>query len=265
MEYTFGFIGCGNMGGALVRAVAKSLDKEKIAVCDHNEAKTTTLEKELGVKTLNAVEIAQTCRFIVLGVKPQNMQATLVPLAPILRRRENMVIISMAAGVSVSAVRAFLGANLPVIRIMPNTPALLGKGLLLYSPVDVDEQTQKDFSVYFAKVGTLDKIPEEKIDAASALSGCGPAFAYAFAGALADGAVECGLSEDKAAFYAAQTLLGAAEMLLAYKNPTALIDAVCSPGGTTIAGMRALEKAKLHSAAKSAVIAAYNRTLELKK
>ena len=103
------------------------------------------------------------------------------------------------------------------------------------------------------------------IDAGSAISGCGPAFVYLFGEALADGAVECGVPRDKAAVYAAQTLLGAAKMLLEYGHPGDLKDAVCSPGGTTIAGVHALEAGGMRNAAMDAVSAAYKRTLELKK
>ena len=114
--------------------------------------------------------------------------------------------------------------------------------------------------------GKLDPIPEDKIDAASALSGCGPAFVYMFAEALSDGAVECGLPRDKAMLYAAQTLLGAAKLLKeSGKHPGALKDAVCSPGGTTIAGVHALEDGAFRASTMNAVKRAYERTLELKK
>ena len=152
-----------------------------------------------------------------------------------------------------------------MIRIMPNTPVALGAGMILYTLAGVEKNVETDFLKIFEKAGVFDKIPEDKIDAASALSGCGPAFVYAFAEALADGAVECGVPRDKAGIYAAQTLLGAAEMLKEYGHPADLKDAVCSPGGTTIAGIHALEKAGFRNAAMDAVTAAYKRTLELKK
>ena len=171
----------------------------------------------------------------------------------------------MAAGVSIGAIRSFVGKNLSVIRIMPNTPAMLGEGMILYATEDVKKAQEEKFLSAFAKAGKIDKIPEDKIDAASALSGCGPAFVYAFAEALADGGVECGVPRDKAALYAAQTLKGAAEMLLAFGHPADLKDAVCSPGGTTIAGVHALEENGFRGATMNAVTAAYKRTLELKK
>ncbi len=265
MKYTLGFIGCGNMGGALVRATAKTVDGSKIAVCDFDNKKAQTLANELGVVATTASELATQSEFVVLGVKPQNMQETLAPLSEALKNNEGVTVITMAAGLSISAIRSFIGADLPVIRIMPNTPAMLGAGMILYTTAGVSKEAEEKFLSSFEKAGKIDKIPEEKIDAASALSGCGPAFVYAFAEALADGAVECGVPRDKAAVYAAQTLKGAAEMLLEYGHPADLKDAVCSPGGTTIAGVHALENAGFRGAAMDAVMAAYKRTLALKK
>ena len=261
----FGFIGCGNMGGALARAVCKAIGGENVAVCDYDAQKTTALQEKFGATPLSILELVDKSKFIVLGVKPQNMQETTAQMKDVLSTRSDAVIITMAAGVSTNAIRMYLGENLPVIRIMPNTPAELGAGMILYTLQGVDEDTEKTFLGYFAKAGKTDKIPEDKIDAASALSGCGPAFVYAFAEALADAGVECGVPRDKANTYAAQTLLGAAEMLLAFGHPADLKDAVCSPGGTTIAGIHALEEAGFRGAVMNAVTAAYKRTLELKK
>lgn len=263
--YQLGFIGCGNMGGALVRAAVKSVGGENIAVCDFDQNKANTLQKECGVFATDSATLAENCKFVVLGVKPQNLQETLQSIAVFLANNKDVVVITMAAGASMQSIRNFSGVDLPVIRIMPNTPVLVEKGMILYCTSNVSKQDETAFLAAFAKAGVLDKIPEEKMDAASALSGCGPAYVYAFAEALADGAVECGVPRDKAALYTAQTLLGAAEMLLTYGHPGDLKDAVCSPGGTTIAGIHALEKAGMRNAAMDAVAAAYKRTLELKK
>ena len=263
--YTLGFIGCGNMGGALARAVAKAVDGEYIAVNDYCMEKAQAFAKECGATVVSAQEIATQCKFIVLGVKPQNMQETVSAIKTQLQANKNAVVITMAAGISISAIRSFIGADVPVIRIMPNTPALVGEGMILYDCLGVSPADEQAFKDAFQTAGVLDKLPEDKIDAASALSGCGPAFVYAFAEALADGAVECGVPRDKAATYAAQTILGAGKMLLEFGHPADLKDAVCSPGGTTIAGVHALEKGGFRSAAMDAVFAAYKRTLELKK
>ena len=265
MKYTLGFIGCGNMGGALVQAAAKTLNSKEIAVCDFDSTKVQAMQNQLGVIATDSKDIAKNAAFIILGVKPQVMENAIAEIAEELKARKDVTVVSMAAGLSIAAIRSFIGEDLPIIRIMPNTPVAVGAGMVLYSTENVTTEKETQFLAAFEQAGLFDKIPEDKIDAGSALSGCGPAFVYMFAEALADGAVECGLPRDKAAKYAAQTLLGAAEMLLEKGNPSALKDAVCSPGGTTIAGVHALENAGFRGAAMSAVTSAYQRTLELKK
>lgn len=265
MKYTLGFIGCGNMGGALVRAAAKSVNATKIAVCDHNQEKTARLSKETGVIESTAKEIAKYAKFIVLGVKPQVMETAISEIKEILQNRADAVLVTMAAGLSIGAIRAYAGTPFPTIRIMPNTPVTLGAGMVLFACDGVSTEDEHTFLDAFSKAGILDKIPENVIDAGSALSGCGPAFVYAFAKALAKGGEECGVPKDKAELYAAQTILGAAEMLLTYKDPDTLIRNVCSPKGTTLEGMKALEENDLSGVVVSAVKAAYKRTLELKK
>ncbi|MBQ8295274.1 MAG: pyrroline-5-carboxylate reductase [Clostridia bacterium] len=264
MKYTLGFIGCGNMGGALITAATRAISAKNIVICDHNKAKTNVYAQQYGLTVADAETVAKEAKFVIFGVKPQVMKQAIEPLSDILKHRENVVVVTMAAGLSMDSIQTFIGAKLPVIRIMPNTPVAVGKGMVLYSTDGMDAQTETEFLRCFAQAGVFDKLPENKMDGGSALSGCGPAFVYAFAEALADGGVECGVPRDKAALYAAQTLLGAAEMLLQYGHPADLKDAVCSPGGTTIAGIHALEKAGFRGATMEAVLAAYQRTLELK-
>ena len=257
----YGFIGCGNMGGAIARALSKTTND--IMVTDRS-GKARQLAEELGCEYTDPITIASSCERIFLAVKPQMMRQALSPLRKYLREYKPLLI-TMAAGLEISTIQDLAGAELPVIRIMPNTPVAVGLGMILYTAKDVTDEAEKEFLRVFEKAGLFDKIPEDKIDAGSALSGCGPAFVYAFAEALADGGVECGVPRDKAAIYAAQTLLGAAQMLLEYGHPADLKDAVCSPGGTTIAGVHALENAGFRGATMSAITAAYQRTLELKK
>lgn len=265
MSYKVGFIGCGNMGGALLKAVSLQLGKGEIAVFDKDESKAEKMQTEYGAKTVDVQTLAEQSKFVVLGVKPQIMQAALAPIAEILQNRTDVVIVTMAAGLSISAIRGFIGKNLPIIRIMPNTPVTVGAGMILYTALNVGDKDLNLFMSAFAQAGTFDFVDEDLLNAGGALSGCGPAFAYAFAEALADGAMECGVPQDKAAIWTAQTLLGAANMLLTYGDPVALRKAVCSPNGTTLAGVAALEEKGFHDAAKSAVLAAYKRTLELKQ
>ncbi len=265
MQYQLGFIGCGNMGGALVQACAKHVDGKKIALCDFMPEKAVSLAEKIGGSVLSAKEIAEKCAFVVLGVKPQNIESTIAEIADVLTARNDVTVISMAVSISTSAIQKYIGKALPVIRIMPNTPALVGEGMILYATKDVDERAEKAFLDDFSLAGTLDKLEEDLIDPASALSGCGPAFVYAFAEALANGAEKCGVPKDKAVLYASQTIKGAGEMLLAFGNPSALKKAVCSPNGTTLAGIQALEENDFERVSESAVLGAYKRALELKK
>ena len=154
-----------------------------------------------------------------------------------------------------------------VIRIMPNTPAAIGKGMMLRcNNAFVSDTALRDFDRIMSASGRVDEIPEKLIDAASAVSGCGPAFVYMFIEALADGGVMSGLSRDKAMLYAAETLIGAAEVVKQTgRHPGALKDAVCSPGGSTIEGVKALEDGKMRGTVSSAVVASYEKTLKLGK
>ena len=156
------------------------------------------------------------------------------------------------------------GSGYPIIRMMPNTPVALGDGMIQYCSDDVEPEKMAEWLAAMAPAGRLDAVPEGMMDAASAVSGCGPAYAYMFVEALADGAVKCGVPRAKAMRYAAQMLLGSASLLLETgEHPGALKDAVCSPGGSTIAGVAALEDRGFRGAAIAAVEAAYRRTKEL--
>lgn len=268
MNNSFGFIGAGNMGGALAKAAARAVDKDMLFIADKWADKAQALALELGCKAATAEEIAQNCGFIVLGVKPQMLGALLEDMKPVLEARiDDFVLVSMAAGVAMADIRRMAGADYPVIRIMPNTPVAVGKGVVLYDHTEnVPEEAVKAFRSCMRFAGMMDALPEKLIDAGSAVSGCGPAFACLFMEALADGGVACGLPRDKAMQYAAQTLLGTAALALETgKHPAQMKDAVCSPGGSTIAGVRALEQGGFRAAAMNAVEEAYYRTKELGK
>ena len=179
----------------------------------------------------------------------------------------DFVLVSMAAGVSTQSIIQMAQVDCPVIRIMPNMPVAVGEGMILYTSNDfVSMEDIEGFLDSMQYAGVLDKIDEDKIDAASCVSGCGPAFAFMFCEALADGAVECGLPRDKAMLYAAQTLAGSATMLMQTgEHPGKLKDAVCSPAGSTIEGVKALEEGAFRADVMNAVKSAYKRTLELSK
>ena len=259
----YGFIGCGNMGGAIAKALA--LTTTDFAITDRS-GKAIALAAEIPCGYLSSEEIAQQCERIFLGVKPHMMKGVLEPLQPALAEKKPLLI-TMAAGLTMAQIEAFAGCALPVIRIMPNTPVSIGKGVIQYCCNDLVSQEQlRDFLTDLRHAGVLDPLEERLIDAGSAISGSGPAYVYMFIEALADGAVACGIPRAKALEYAAATVIGAGEMVLATgQHPGALKDAVCSPGGSTIAGVRALENHGFRAAAMEAVIATCNRNKELGK
>lgn len=263
-----GFIGSGNMGGALAKAAANALGGSHILLSNRTAAKAETLAESLGAKFTDNDTIALGCDYIFLGVKPHLMEGLLHSIQPQLLQRDTpCVLVSMAAGLTIKAIERMAGVPLPVIRIMPNTACAVGEGLTLYDCSDRVTPAQKELFLHIlSSSGKLEELDEHLIDAGSAVAGCGGAFASLFMEALADGAVVCGLSRDKAMRYAQQMLLGAARLALeSGQHPAQMKDAICSPGGTTIAGVRALEEAGFRGAAMNAVIAAYERTLELKQ
>jgi len=260
-----GFIGCGNMGGALARAA-----DGKILLFDKNKKTAEALSDTIkGSSVINTVsELVEKAEVVFLGVKPNIIPSVLEEISPVLAaKKDTTLIISMAAGISVASIEKGLPERSPVIRIMPNTPAACGEGMILYARGrHVTAEMQKDFLSFMKGAGKLDPIDERLIDAASAVSGCGPAFVYMFIEALADGGVKCGLPRDKALLYAEATVRGAASLALeTKKNPGALKDAVCSPGGTTIEGVMALENGAFRGTVMNAVVAAYEKTLKMGK
>ena len=265
---TIGFIGTGNMGGALARAAAKTVSGGQLYLSNRTAAKAQALAQELGATATDNDTIAVSCDYLFLGVKPQMMAALLDSLRLLLAARKTpCVLVSMAAGLTTDAIREMAGLDLPVIRIMPNVACAVGQGLTLYAcSNDVTPQQKQEFLRILSASGALEELDEHLMDAGSAVAGCGGAFACLFLEALADGAVSCGLPRDKAMRYAQQMLLGTAALVRQTgAHPGAIKDSICSPGGTTVAGVLALERGGFRAAAAEAVIAAYQRTLELKK
>ena len=259
----YGFIGCGNMGGAVARALSRST--KNILVSDRS-GKAAALAAELGIGYGSNERVAEECDAIFLCVKPHMMKDMLLPLQEILRQRKPLLI-TMAAGLTMQTIEAFAGGSFPVIRMMPNTPTAVGKGVIQYCcnnlvRPDALQQWLEDMQ----PCGLLDALEERLIDAASALSGSGPAYMYVFLEALADGAVACGIPRAKALEYAAMTMAGAAEMYLqTHTHPGALKDAVCSPGGSTIVGLRAMEQHGFRGAVMDCVISTYEKNKDLAK
>lgn len=258
-----GFIGAGNMGGAIAKAVSKASVNAEIYVADYFADKAEELASTIGGKASDNTSIVKSCDYVFLGVKPQVLGGVLESIAEV--KKQDTVFISMAAGVTISTIQGKLGENAKIIRIMPNTPVSVGSGMVLYACSNsVTDEEEKAFLSAMEKAGQLDKLAEHLIDAGCAVSGCGPAFVYLFAEALADGGVACGLPRDKAQHYAAQMIYGAADLLRqSGKCPGELKDAVCSPGGSTIRGVLALEEHGMRGAVMDAVMDAFQRTVEL--
>ena len=258
-----GFIGTGNMGGALAKAAAR-YTASNIMLADKNEEKASVRAASIGACAADNKKVAAECDFIFIGVKPQMMAEALCELAPILSKRSGYTLISMMAGVKMEKICQCLGFDCAVIRIMPNTAVEVGEGMVLYAINSmVSDDAEKTFLAFMNKAGEFEKLSEHLIDAGTAVSGCGPAYVYMFIEALADGGVKCGLPRATALKLAEQTLLGASKLAKETgRHPEELKDAVCSPAGSTIEGCFALEKGGFRAAAVSAVNAAYERTKE---
>lgn len=264
---TYGFIGCGNMGGALCKACAKTIDPEHIFIANHSAEKAQELADSLGAKTADNRTIAEKCDVIFLGVKPQMMADMLSEVSDILLKREDVLLISMAAGLKLETIEEMLGGKVKIIRIMPNTPAGVGEGMIVYQGNSlVTDADKKEFCYGLSKAGVLDELDESLFDAATAVMGCGPAFVFLYMKALAEGGMKCGLPEEKALLYAEQVVKGASTLAMNSDLDLETLKVnVCSPGGSTIEGVKVIEASAFNDIMTEAVEAAYKRNIELGK
>lgn len=263
-----GFLGAGQMATALAGGWVRAglLDAARSRAADPFPEARARFEKATGVATMNSNrEVAAACDVLVLAVKPQVLPAVLQELQPVVAERH--FIISIAAGITLQTLTAGLGSPRRLVRVMPNTPCLVGASATGYSPGETATPDDVEaVAKLFGSVGNAYRVSELLLDAVTGLSGSGPAYVYMFIEALADGGVQCGLPRDVAQALAAQTVLGAAKMVLETgQHPAVLKDAVTSPGGTTIAGLQVLERAAFRSAVIDAVEAANQRARELGK
>lgn len=256
-----GFIGTGNMGGALARAAARSGLADTLLLANRSPEKALRLAEELGGEAVSNREAAARSHVLFLGVKPHLLQGMLEGIRDVLEAREDRVlIVSMAAGKDLATLGEWLGER-PILRIMPNIPVSVGGGVTLYSAnPQVTDEDKRLLEQLLARSGMVEELEESLMEAASGVTGCGPAFAAMFTEALADGAVACGLPRKQALQYAAQMMLGTAKLLLeSGEHPGCLKDRVCSPGGSTIQGVRKLEKRAFRAAVTDAVIATFEK------
>lgn len=265
-KLTIGFLGAGKMATALAKGFirAKLVTPKQMIASDPVSAAATAFAKEIGARTTGSnSEVAQFADVLILAVKPDQVAGVLADIRE--HFCEKHLMISIAAGIPIAKMEAGLGGNARVIRVMPNTPALVGASASAYAlgkfaRAEDGELAQKLFSA----VGIAFSLREYLLDAVTGLSGSGPAYVYLFIEGLSDGGVAAGLPRDVATKLAAQTVLGAAKMVLdTGYHPGALKDMVTSPGGTTIEGLHELEKGKLRATAISAVRAATEKSRKL--
>lgn len=262
-----GFLGAGQMATALAAGWARAglLDAARSRASDPVPGARQAFEQATGVRAVPTNAEVAAADVLVLAVKPQVMPAVLAEVRPHVGSRH--LVVSIAAGVTLKTLADALGAGTRVVRVMPNTPCLVGASASGYAAGPA--ATPEDVALVgklFGAVGTAFALPEHLLDAVTGLSGSGPAFVYVLIEALADGGVRVGLPRDVAQSLAAQTVLGSAKMVLETgRHPAALKDAVASPGGTTIAGLHALERGGFRAALMDAVEAAAQRAGELGK
>lgn len=262
-----GFIGAGNMGGAILKgALAKQfLLPEDVMIYDTNAELLDSWKSDYHVNIAkSSAELTQTCEWIVLCVKPIFLSNVMAEIKPCLT--QNKKVISIAAGWSIQMLQEAIGENeAKLLRVMPNTPALVGEGLLALC----EETTlcAEDFvwaQRMFATLGVVQIIPERLIDAVIAVSGSSPAYVFMFIDAMADAAVKLGMPRQMAIQCAAQAVMGSAKMVLETKqHPAVLKDQVCSPGGTTIEAVQVLEENGMRSAVIKAMVACAEKNMQM--
>ena len=282
-EIKIGCIGCGMMGGALIKAIAKKVGGDKILLSDGDVEKAKSLALELGANfvTSNA-QIIENCSHIILAVKPAFFSSVLEQIKSSYNDRANSeqknlpTMISIMAGLSIEKIEQMscqariTGGLQNIVRLMPNLPATVNEGMIaLCTKENICAEFKQD--VEFVKeilscAGKVEQVSEKLMDVVTAVSGSGPAYGFMFIEALADAAVLLGMPRNQAYIYASQTLKGAAQMVLeTSEHPAKLKDAVCSPGGTTIQAVKSLEEKGFRSAVISAVESAYNKSVDLGK
>ncbi len=261
-----GFIGAGNMGYPILKAAVELYGAEHVMVSERADA-ARERACALGVAAAkDNSELVSACEYVLLAMKPQVANAVLKEIAPALHESSKMI--SIMAGVSTDAIREALGCELPVVRLMPNTPAMVGEGMTsLCHTLDSDDAEEVTFVKSLCEsYGRCIVLPETLMNAAICANGSSPAYVYLFIEALADSVVRYGISRNDAYVFAAQTVLGAAKMVIETgKHPAELKDAVCSPGGTTIAALAALEENGFRNAIMKATDACFERGAQLAK
>ena len=262
-----GFIGLGNMGASLAKAVWQANTTDKFLLSNLSQDRVDDFIASYGGQVSSNEEIFAEADVIFLGVKPAQFSELLSQYQTILEKRESLLLISMAAGLTLEKLVSLIPSQHRIIRMMPNTPVAIGQGVISYAlSSNCRVEDSELFCQLLNKAGLLVELGEGLIDASTGLAGCGPAFVYLFIEALADAGVQTGLPREIALKMAAQTVVGAGQLVLeSQQHPGVLKDQVCSPGGSTIAGVASLEAHAFRGTVMDAVHQAYKRTQELGK
>jgi len=263
-----GVIGCGNMSKAILRGVINGgvIASNDIYVRDQSEKSSDAAAQDLGVESCyDLAQLIESCSVVLIGVKPNTVVQILSEVSKLGLPAADTLFVSIAAGVSLNKILENLPEASKAIRTMPNTPVLVGEGVLAYTPSETCDMADEEvISQLFSCSATVSKVPEVQMDVITGLTGSGPAYVFSFIESLADGALKEGLPRDQALELAAKMVLGSAKMVLETKeHPAILRDRVSSPGGTTIAGTATLEQFGFRNAVISAVGAATAKSKEL--
>lgn len=264
-KLTVGIIGCGNMGSALIQGLLRKrlVPARRVVAWDSDESKLRTIKRRFGIRTARSNQEAARCAMVLLAVKPQQMLEVLKEIRPHLRTRT--LVISIAAGIPTRLIERIVGRTVPVIRVMPNTPALVGAGISAVARGHAARE--KDLKVaekILGVVGEVIRVPERWMDAVTAVSGSGPAYFFFLMEEMIQAGRELGLSPSVVRRLVLQTAVGAARLAKdSQEDPSDLRARVTSKGGTTEAAFRVYEKAHLGEILRRGILAAAQRAKEL--
>lgn len=261
--HTVGIIGAGNMGRAIAAGLARASGMARMRVFDTDRRKSEALVRDLAVEASPSIEeLAAACDIIIIAVKPDTLQSVLKELVGL---PSGALLVSIVAGASTESMEKALPPAQKLVRAMPNTPALVGKGMTVLAPgTHADAAAMALAGELFSYTGKTLVLPERLMDAVTGLSGSGPAFVFTMIQAMADGGVKTGIPREQALLLAAQTVLGAASMVIETgEDPAVLRGRVASPGGTTIEGLHALERAGFSGIVMDAVESAALKSARL--
>lgn len=263
---TIGFIGVGNMGGAMAKACAK-MTSTKVLIFDVNDKAYSTFKGNDKIQIANSIDdLIRQCEYVVMSVKPQYYQVVGEQVKSCISKEQ--IVITVAPSYTLADVKNLLGSDVKIVRTMPNTPALVGEGVTAYcyDESEIQENALDDFKCYFGSFGKLVKVDEHLMPAVVAATGSSPAYVYMFIEAMADAAVSFGMPRAMAYEMIAQTVKGSAQMVIETgKHPGELKDAVTSPAGTTIKAVLAMEDAGLRNSVIKGMEACHKQVVDMSR